>query len=119
MGIKSFFVKPSTAAFFKEARSLRNFSLLDFLHGYVYGRWTHLYIALGTGQHPLARKLAPLAAWLEKQITSNRVAQDSPDTISLAVHELAGKTIDIETPSDLAKAIQEVRARVGTAAAER
>jgi len=94
MGIKSFFVKPSTAAFFKEARAARDFSLLDFLHGYVYGRWTHLYIALGTGQHPLARKLAPLAAWLEKQITSNRVAQDSPDTISLA-DTYHGKTLPL------------------------
>jgi hypothetical protein len=52
-------LKRSTREFFDEARRTPNYSFLDFLHGYIYGRWTHLYIAIGTGQHPLAKRLAP------------------------------------------------------------
>ena len=48
------FIKPSTLAFAREARRL-HFSWFEWLHGYVYGRWTYLYISLGTRRHPLAR----------------------------------------------------------------
>ena len=54
------FIKPSTQAFIKEARQTPHYSLLDFLHGYIYGRWIYDYISLGTGQHPLTRKFTAL-----------------------------------------------------------
>jgi Pyruvate/2-oxoacid:ferredoxin oxidoreductase delta subunit len=41
------------------------YRLADFLHGYCYGRWPYLYIALATGEHPLARKLRPILDRLE------------------------------------------------------
>ena len=44
-------IKPSTRNFFAEARKTPGYSLFDFLHGYIYGRWVHLYIAIGTGRH--------------------------------------------------------------------
>jgi ferredoxin len=45
--------KPSTRSFLKEARAQRDFSVSDWLHGYVYGRWPYLYIGVGTGEHRL------------------------------------------------------------------
>jgi NAD-dependent dihydropyrimidine dehydrogenase PreA subunit len=76
-------IKPSTKAFFAEARQTSDFSFLDALHGYVYGRWTYLYIAIGTGQHPLAKRLAPLAAWFERRLAGR--PQKRPDEyVSLA-----------------------------------
>lgn len=69
-------VSPSTRAFLREALKLRaesgqqsesrRYSFFDFLHGYVYGRWPYLYIGIGTGEHPWAKKYAP---WVKK-ITS-------------------------------------------------
>jgi ferredoxin len=53
-------VKPSTLAFWQEARQRTDFSLFDFLHGYVYLRWPYLYIGIGTGEHPLAKVLVPV-----------------------------------------------------------
>lgn len=50
------FIKPSTSAFIEEARKTPGYSFSDFLHGYIYGRWTYLYISIGTGEHPLAKK---------------------------------------------------------------
>jgi ferredoxin len=60
MSILSRLVRPSTRAFFREARRPPATSLFASLHGYVYGRWPYLYIGIGTGEHPLARRLAPL-----------------------------------------------------------
>jgi ferredoxin len=77
-------LKRSTREFFAEARKTPNYSFFDFLHGYIYGRWTHLYIAIGTGQHRLAKKLAPLAAWAEVQITKGKRKNFEADSVSMA-----------------------------------
>jgi ferredoxin len=54
-------VRPSTRAFLRAARGAPGYSALDWLHGYVYGRWIYDYIGLGTGQHRLAAPLKRLA----------------------------------------------------------
>ena len=48
-------IKLSTRAFIDEARDLDAYSILDFLHGYVYARWPYLYIGIGVGTHPIAK----------------------------------------------------------------
>ena len=48
--------RPSTRAFIREARRLPGYSFFDWLHGYVYARWVYLYIGIGTGEHPLAKR---------------------------------------------------------------
>jgi ferredoxin len=52
-------VKPSTRKFIREGRCTAGYSFSNFLHGYVYGRWVYLYIGIGTGEHPLAKKFRP------------------------------------------------------------
>ena len=54
------FICPSTREFFRESRASGNHSLWDFIHGYIYGRWTYLYIGVAKGRHPAARILGPL-----------------------------------------------------------
>jgi Pyruvate/2-oxoacid:ferredoxin oxidoreductase delta subunit len=75
-------VQPSTLRFFREGRALSKPSFIDVLHGYLYGRWVYLYIALGTGEHPLAKRLAPLFSFLWKKDGSNG------ETISVPSNEL-------------------------------
>ncbi len=48
-------VQPSTRALLREARRTPGYSLLDLLHGYVYGRWVYLYLSIGGGHHWLGR----------------------------------------------------------------
>jgi ferredoxin len=60
------FFKPSTRSFIREARRLPGFGILDFLHGYVYGRWPYLYIGIGTGEHRLSRLFLPIWRIFEK-----------------------------------------------------
>jgi Pyruvate/2-oxoacid:ferredoxin oxidoreductase delta subunit len=95
MGIKSFFIKPSTEAFFKEADKLPWYTRFDRLHGYVYGRWTYLYISLGTGRHPLAKKLAPLLALIPSNKKNEQVENRG------TADEYHGKTIPLETATRL------------------
>jgi ferredoxin len=52
-------VKPSTRKFIREGRRTTGYSFSNFLHGYVYGRWVYLYIGIGTGENPLAKKFRP------------------------------------------------------------
>ena len=59
-------LRPSTRAFFQEARRTPDYSLFDRLHAYIYLRWPYLYIGLGTREHPLARILAPLVQVLSR-----------------------------------------------------
>jgi Pyruvate/2-oxoacid:ferredoxin oxidoreductase delta subunit len=54
-------LRRSTRAFFREARSLQGYSLFDFIHGYVYGRWPYFYIAVGTGEHRLTKVVRPIS----------------------------------------------------------
>lgn len=107
MGIKTWFVNRSTAQFWDEARRTPHYSFLDFLHGYIYGRWTHLYIAIGTGQHPLAKKLAPLAGWLERWVTSGRREQAGAESVSMA-DTYHGKTLPLETARQLVLINEEI-----------
>ncbi|NPU83573.1 MAG: 4Fe-4S binding protein [Syntrophaceae bacterium] len=60
-------MKPSTRDFLREAETVPGFGFLDFVHGYVYGRWPALYVGIATGCHPLARTLGPPARWLLDQ----------------------------------------------------
>jgi len=96
MGIKSLFIKPSTEAFFKEADKVAGYSLFDRIHGYVYSRWTFLYIALGTGRHPLAKKLAPVIGFF----SSGKKKKGQGETRGMA-DEYHGKTIPLETATQL------------------
>jgi len=49
-----FWLKPATRSFFQEARKTSGYSLFDWLHGYIYGRWPYFYISVGTGEHTLS-----------------------------------------------------------------
>lgn len=54
------FICPSTKQFIQESRTNPKHSLGDFIHGYIYGRWTYTYISVAKGRHPLTKMLGPL-----------------------------------------------------------
>lgn len=57
---------PSTRRWLRERKKSPGYSFFDLLHGYVYGRWLYLYIGLGTGEHPLARKFKSLLSAINR-----------------------------------------------------
>ncbi len=101
------FFRPSTWAFIREARCTPDFSLFDWLHGYVYMRWPYLYIGLGTGRHPLTRWLAPLASGLLRltHLRPTTSAGPNPMTIADTYH---GKVVSLPAARRLVTINQEI-----------
>ncbi len=114
------FVKPSTREFVREARRTPGFTWIDFLHGYIYGRWPYLYIGIGTGEHPLSKKLGLLLGLLSGLVLRKKPAdslpgqaaspgnsQDSSD-ISMA-DTYHGKVVTLEAARQLVTVNEEIR----------
>jgi len=100
MKIKNPFVKPSTRAFFDEARKIPGYSFLDILHGYIYGRWPYLYIGIGVGEHPLSKWFAPLGGLVNKLITKKKPDESEESQIGFA-DTYHGKAVPLETAKQL------------------
>ena len=73
------FLKSSTLQFYREGRETPGYSLYDWLHGYVYGRWPYLYIGIGTGEHPIAKTLGPLVRFIAGLLPKHTQQQAQPE----------------------------------------
>jgi Pyruvate/2-oxoacid:ferredoxin oxidoreductase delta subunit len=90
------FIKASTQEFIKEARQTPNYGFWDFVHGYIYGRWIYQYIDLGTGRHPLAKKIGK---WTKKL---GIAPEKKPDTASRGMAETYhGKAVPLKAATQL------------------
>ncbi len=97
-GFWSNLVRPSTRAFAREARRTPGYSLFDWLHGYVYGRWPYLYIGIGVGEHPLARVFAPLVRQLGRLFPPR--PSDNTERVTFA-DTYHGKVVPLEAAKQL------------------
>lgn len=97
----------ATLAFLRAARWAPGYSLLDFLHGYVYARWPYLYIGIGVGEHPLAKWLAPLFGMLEFLKPPARGPSAETGTVADAYHgkvlptDVARRLVTVNSPIDM------------------
>lgn len=101
------FVKPSTRAFIEEARKVPGYSFLDFLHGYIYGRWTYFYIGVGKGKHPATRYLEPLGGLVDKLITKKKKDESPEETIAFE-DTYHGKAVPLEDAKRLVLINEEI-----------
>ena len=108
MKLRNPFITPSTRAFIDEARKVPGYSFFDLLHGYIYGRWTYLYIEIGVGEHPLAKRLAPLFNWLNKLVTKKKPTGTTEPKPGMA-DTYHGKTIPLETAKQLVLINEEIQ----------
>lgn len=92
--LQRLFIKPSTQAYTNEARKLPGYSKAGWLHGYVYGRWPYLYIAVGTGRHPLTWLFKGLYALFMK-VQGRRPGNRDEAKIAFA-HGYHGKVMPLE-----------------------
>lgn len=89
-------ILPSTRRFFEEARRTQ-LSWFDRLHGYVYARWTYLYIGIGIGEHPIARLLGPIVHALSP---GDRPVDPARSTTADGYH---GKVLPLEAARQLVR----------------
>jgi len=100
-------MRHSTRAFLQESRRLPGYSRFDRLHGYVYGRWPYLYIGIGTGEHPLARILGPVAGWLLDRLSSG-AGEDGADEGATFADTYHGKAVPLEQAKQLVTVDEEI-----------
>jgi ferredoxin len=98
--------KPSTVEFAREARRTPGYSLFDWVHGYVYGRWPYLYIGVATGEHPLARALGPLVRWLARLFPPGAADGSERATFADTYH---GKVVPLDAAEQLVTVDEEIR----------
>ena len=112
-------IRPSTRSFAREARRTPGYSLLDWLHGYVYARWPYLYISIGTGEHPLAPLVLPLVrglaglfpSWPVKPVPLGEhaeVPRQSPNRATFA-DTYHGKVVPLEAATRLVTVGEDIR----------
>ena len=108
MRMKNWFISPSTQALIAEARKTPHYSLFDFLHGYIYGRWPYLYIGIGKGDHPASKYVYRLGGWINRLITRKKPGESPQASIGFA-DTYHGKAVPLETASRLVSIDQEIR----------
>ena len=95
---KRYIVSPATRAFIREARKVKGYSWFDFLHGYVYGRWPYLYIAIGTGEHRSSKYFQWLVAGVGKLLPKRPLDEGNTHTFADGYH---GKVAPLDTARQL------------------
>jgi ferredoxin len=108
-------VKPSTRQFVREGWRTAGYSFSNFLHGYVYGRWIYLYIGIGTGEHPLAKKFRPtvdrLTALYRRYFrrANDGADQDGENDGVTFADTYHGKVVPLEAATRLVTIHEEIR----------
>lgn len=87
---------PSTWAYIEKGYRTEGYSLINWIHGYIYSRWIYLYISIGTGEHILARKFKPLAQALCRHFTPSRKKGDSLKNCITFADTYHGKVITFD-----------------------
>lgn len=101
------FFKPSTRAFYEQARARPDFSPFNWLHGYVYGRWPYLYISVGTGRHPLTRLFKSLYRLIKVSSGSHRGVERQAGKIAFA-DGYHGKVVPLEQARKLVQVDRDI-----------
>jgi ferredoxin len=80
--------------------------MFDRLHGYVYARWPYLYIGLGKGDYPLAKRLGPIFKTIARVLPNSEPPENGSGTLADGYH---GKVIPTEMAKQLVTIQQEIR----------
>ncbi len=94
-----------TRAFFEESQLVKNYSWFDKIHGYVYGRWPYLYIGIALGEHPIAKRIAPILDFWARHFPSKDRNDSNRKTSADTYH---GKVISTEAATQLVTVNEDV-----------
>jgi ferredoxin len=100
--------RPSTREFIREARRLPNYSVFDWLHGYVYSRWPYLYISVGTGEHRLSPIFQRVAGWVGRMMPKHAADKNEADQVTIA-DTYHGKVVTLESAKKLVTVNQPIK----------
>jgi len=98
-------LRPSTRAFIREARRTPGYSLLDWLHGYVYARWPYLYISIGTDEHRLSPIMREAINFFGRLFPAREKESEPRTTFADTYH---GKVVPLESARRLVSVGEEI-----------
>jgi ferredoxin len=96
----------STWEFFAEGRRTPGYSLLHWVHGYIYVRWLYTYVALALGSHPIAWVAGPLLRWGARRTERGGQAARAAKAFADRYH---GKVVSLEAARQLVSVKEDIR----------
>ena len=94
-------LRRGTRALWKAGRAVEGYKLIDFLHGYVYGRWPYLYIGLATGERRLPRILGPIVWLVGRLLLRSGGAEDPASAKRHFADRYHGKVVPTDAAEQL------------------
>lgn len=120
----NFLVKPSTLQFIKIGRQTDGYSILDWIHGYIYMRWPYLYIRIATGEVPFVsvfRKFAQIFETIFIHRFDQRFVSEQEENLKLESDDdlknirfadsYHGKVVPLESAEELVVLNREIELR--------
>ncbi len=104
-------MRRTTRAFAREGRRTPGYGVLDFLHGYVYGRWPYFYIQAGMRPEALRRPLRVLATRGGRLLSRRRGATDPQSRSNRFADTYHGKVVPTAAATQLVTLDLEVELR--------
>lgn len=107
------FISRSTIDFTKEARKTPTYSFWDWLHGLIYARFPYLYIAIGIGEHPIARLYTRIQEKFKRLRRPS--VKDKKETFPVATETITfadtyhGKVLPLRAATELVLINQNIR----------
>jgi len=101
-------MKDSTKAFYQEGKNTEDYSLYDFLHGYLYAKWSYLYISVALGEHRLHKVLAPIFLFLSGLFGEKESELDPGYAWANSYH---GKVVPLEEARNLVSIREDIEIR--------
>jgi len=99
-------IKKSTSEFYQAGKITEDYSLYDYLHGYLYLRWPYLYISVAIGEHKLARLLQPVFLFLTAILTP--FSKNDPGNGEAFANSYHGKVVPVEEAKKLVMIQEEI-----------
>ncbi len=100
-------VKNTTRDFYQEGKRTANYSLSNFLHGYLYLKWPYFYISAALGEHRLYKIIQPIFLFLQSILEPSH--NDEPVEPGYAwANSYHGKVVPIDEAKRLVSIHEEI-----------
>ena len=107
LGSRKGLIKTSTRAFYREGKKTEDYSLFDFLHGYMYSKWPYLYISVALGEHRLYKVIQSIFLFFQSIMEPSQ--EDEPEEFGNAwANAYHGKVVPIDEAKRLVSIQEEV-----------
>ncbi len=100
-------VKNTTREFYREGKKTPDYSLFDFVHGYMYSKWPYLYISVALGEHRLYKVIQPIFLFIQSIMEPSQ-EDESKEFVNAWANAYHGKVVPIDEAKRLVSIREEI-----------